>query len=290
MTSFNRRESTLRSLAALNRQQRAADVALHVFLVDDGSSDGTADAVRSAFPEVRILQGDGSLYWNGGMRMVFAAALQESFDAYVFLNDDTVLFHGAMARLVACAQTKIEAGRPVIVVGSTMSPQTGEHTYGGMVKHVRGPVLRFEKVPPHECLPISCDAMNGNIVLIPREIAEVVGNLEPRFRHQFGDLDYALRAKRCGFQTMVAPGYYGECATNSRAGTWRDISLPLKTRWRHLLSPKGVPVREWLLFTCRHYGWRAMYYALSPFVQTVVSSVLSRDGTGPARRASRPIS
>ena len=278
MTSFNRRESTLSSLAALTRQQRAADFALQVFLVDDGSTDGTADAVQSAFPEVRVLRGDGTLYWNGGMRMAFAAALQESFDAYVFLNDDTVLYNGAIARLVACVQMMIEAGRPVIAVGSTASPQTGEHTYGGIVKHVHGAVIRFEKIPPHECLPISCDAMNGNVVLIPREIADVVGNLEKRFRHQFGDLDYALRAKRAGFQVMVAPGYFGECATNSQAGTWRDSSLPLRKRWKHLLSPKGVPVQEWFLFTCRHYGWRAMYYAFSPFVQTIMSSVLSRDG------------
>jgi GT2 family glycosyltransferase len=290
MTSFNRRDSTLRSLAALSRQQRTADFALHVFLVDDGSSDGTADAVQSALPEVRVLQGDGSLYWNGGMRMAFAAALQESFDAYLLLNDDTVLYHGAIARLAACAQMGIEPGRPVIAVGSTVSPQTGKHTYGGIVKHVHGPVIRFKKIPPHPCLPISCDAMNGNIVLIPREIAEVVGNLEVRFRHQFGDLDYALRAKRAGFQVLVAPGYFGECATNSRAGTWRDSSLSLRKRWKHLFSPKGVPVQEWFLFTFRHYGWRAMYYAFSPFVQIIVSSMLPRDGTGATRRESGPAS
>ncbi len=197
MTSFNRCESTLRSLAALTRQQRAADFALQVFLVDDGSTDGTADAVQSAFPEIRVLQGDGTLFWNGGMRMAFAAALQESFDAYVLLNDDTVLYNGAIARLVACAQMRVETERPIIAVGSTVSPQTGEHTYGGIMKHVHGAVIRFEKIPPHECLPISCDAMNGNVVLIPREIANVVGNLDKRFRHQFGDLDYALARQTC---------------------------------------------------------------------------------------------
>lgn len=49
-------------------------------------------------------------------------------------------------------------------------------------------------------------------------------------------------------------------------------------------------MQEWFLFTCRHYGWRAMYYAFSPFVQTIVSSVLSRDGAGVTRRESRPAS
>lgn len=290
MTSFNRREFTLRSLAALHGRQSAANITWRVFLVDDGSTDGTTDAVRAAFPEVRVLQGDGSLYWNGGMRMAFAAALKESFDAYLFLNDDTVLYNDAIARLVACVRMRSEVGGPVIAVGSTVSALTGKHSYGGMVKQVHGAVLRFEKIPPHPCLPIPCDAMNGNIALIPREIADAAGNLDKRFRHQFGDLDYALRAKRLGFEVFVAPGYFGECTANSQAGTWRDVSLPLRERWKHLSSPKGVPLREWCLFTFRHYGWRAMYYAFSPYVQTIVSSVLFRGDASTSRRESRPIS
>lgn len=290
MTSFNRRDSTLRSLTALLHQRDTAAVDLRVFLVDDGSADGTSSAVQAAFPDVHLLRGDGSLYWNGGMRMAFAAAMQQSFDAYVLLNDDTILYEDAIARLVVCARARIGSGKPAIVVGSTVSPHTGKHTYGGMVKRTHGISLAFEKIPPHACLPVPCDAMNGNIVLIPREVAEEVGNLEARFRHQFGDLDYALRAKHAGYEVIVAAGYLGECATNSSAGTWRDTSLPLKKRWRHLLSPKGTPVREWFLFTRRHYGWRAIYYAISPYLQTIASSLLPRDRTGATRRISRPAS
>lgn len=275
MTSFNRREATLRALEALYRQCPAQEIVGGVFLVDDGSSDGTADAVRATFPEVKILPGDGSLYWNGGMHMAFAAAMKQAFDAYLLLNDDTVLENNAIAQLAATAQTASAAGKPSIVVGSTRSPLTDEHTYGGMMKRVHWASMRFEKIPPHDALPIVCDAMNGNIVLIPRAVAEKVGNLEIRFRHQFGDLDYALRARRFGFQVLVAPGYLGECASNSCAGTWRDSSLPLRRRWKHLMSPKGVPPREWLLFTFRHYGWRALCFALSPYVQTVASSLLT---------------
>ena len=72
LTCFNRRAKTLAALEALFKQDGAGTTfALNVFLVDDGSSDGTGDAVRGAFPQVHVIDGTGDLYWNGGMRRAF---------------------------------------------------------------------------------------------------------------------------------------------------------------------------------------------------------------------------
>lgn len=279
MTSFNRREVTLKSLDSLFRQQEAEGIRFAVFLVDDGSTDGTSGAVNSHFPQVKVLQGDGTLFWNGGMRMAFAAAVQESFDAYLFLNDDTALYSGALESIIKCARRWSAASGPAIVVGSTKSPGSEKQSYGGIAMRADGFALKLEKVTPDDSLPLGCDTMNGNIALIPREIVAVVGNLDKRFRHQFGDLDYGLRARRAGFDVVVAPGYAGECLSNSSSGTWRDSSLTLKKRWKNLTSPKGVPFGEWLLFTRRHYGWRWPYYAISPYLKTISPS------RSPSRRA-----
>jgi GT2 family glycosyltransferase len=272
MTSFNRREVTLKSLDSLFRQQKAADVEFTVFLVDDGSTDGTGKAVNSLFPQVNVLRGDGTLFWNGGMRMAFAMAMRDSFDAYLLLNDDTILYSDALESITQCAKRWLAASGPAIVVGSTKSPDSGKHSYGGIAFRARGFALKHEKVLPDESLPIGCETMNGNVALIPREIVAVVGNLDKRFRHQFGDLDYGLRARRAGFDVVVAPGYAGECLPNSPSGTWRDSSLTFKQRWKNLMSPKGVPFGEWLLFTRRHYGWKWPYYAVSPYLKTIASS------------------
>jgi GT2 family glycosyltransferase len=276
MTSFNRREVTLKSLESLFRQQKAEGIRLSVFLVDDGSTDDTSRAVNSLFPQVKVLQGDGTLFWNGGMRMAFAAAVQESFDAYLFLNDDTTLYSDALERITVCARRWLAASGPAIVVGSTKSPDSGMHSYGGIAMRADGFALKLEKVTPGESLPIGCDTMNGNVVLIPSEIAAVVGNLDESFHHQFGDLDYGLRARRAGFKVVVAPGYAGECLSNSSSGTWRDSGLTFKKRWKNLTSPKGVPLGEWLIFTRRHYGWRWPYYAISPYLKTIASIPLRR--------------
>jgi len=276
ITSFNRREFTLNSLASLLRQRKEERVHFSVFLVDDGSTDGTGEAVRFEFPDVRLLQGDGTLFWNGGMRMAFGAALREPFDAYLFLNDDVILYENALERVIECAQTWLDKGRPAIVVGSMRCPLTGEHSYGGVVRRAKGFQVKFEKVAHDPLASVICDTMNGNCALIPNQIASVVGNIEACFRHQFGDLDYGLRAKRAGFDIVVAPGYIGECLPNSRIGTWRDPSIAFRKRWKHLISLKGVPFKEWLLFTWRHYGWRGAYYIFSPYLKTIVSSLMVR--------------
>lgn len=267
-TSHNRRELTLRTIESLGRQRSEWTLNVETFLVDDGSTDGTGDAVANTFPEVHILRGDGTLFWNGGMRVAFDSALKKGFDAYIFLNDDTILYEDALSRIIQCAETWSASHGPAIVVGSTRSPGSGKHTYGGYVRRTKGLKIWFEMVEPHATMMIPCETMNCNFVLIPAEIANVVGNLEPRFRHQFGDLDYGFRAKQAGFDVVVAPGFIGECEENAAGRQWRNSRNGLGSRWKSLRSPKGVPFGEWILYARRHFGWRWLPYALSPYIKT----------------------
>src|SRR5687767_12507951 len=89
MTCFNRRETTLRCLRSLAEQELPEGCNLRVYLTDDGSSDGTGDAVRSEFPEATVLNGDGNQYWVGGTLMAWDAARPADF--YLWLNDDVRL-------------------------------------------------------------------------------------------------------------------------------------------------------------------------------------------------------
>lgn len=275
MTSFNRCQFTLRALDRVYAQQAIDSLVIRVFLVDDGSKDKTTETVRAQFPAVSVLRGDGSLYWNRGMHKAFEAALVEGFDGYLFLNDDTMLAHDALRRLIDEFDAQEAEGTIAIVVGSTCSPVTGEHSYGGMKILRRGAKVEFIKIAPREDRPQFCDTMNGNIALIPSAVAQAVGNLDPRYHHHFGDLDYGLRARSAGFRIVIARGYLGECGNNSSSGTWRDTSLSLKKRWANLLSPKGQPPTEWARFTWRHYGWRWLHYLLSPYLKTIATSLFS---------------
>jgi len=128
-------------------------------------------------------------------------------------------------------------------------------------------------VEPLASAPAICETMNGNCTLIPKRVAEVVGNLDPAFQHSFGDMDYGFRARACGFGVYVAPGFTGVCSDNSQQGTWRDRNAGFRKRWRHLNSPKGSPFSEWSLFCHRHLGVLWPLYTVSPYLKTLATAV-----------------
>ncbi|MEO0132724.1 MAG: glycosyltransferase, partial [candidate division WOR-3 bacterium] len=135
MTCYNRKDKTLASLESLFQQKMPADLRLEVYLVDDASTDGTAEAVRQAYPEVKIIQGNGGLFWNGGTRTAFAEALKSDYDYYLWLNDDTNLYPEAIAKLLSTANRIAQTGElNAVIVGSTCDHKTGKLTYGGMVR------------------------------------------------------------------------------------------------------------------------------------------------------------
>jgi GT2 family glycosyltransferase len=286
IASHNRREHTLRCLRSLREQRLPPGVMLQVVLVDDASSDGTAEAVMAGFPETRVIRGSGSLYWNGAMRTALAAAMREGYDAYLLLNDDTHLYPHAVATLVETSRRLSDGRAGAIVVGSTEAPDRHGLTYGGW-RCDRTCALHMQSVTPGP-EPVPCDTFNANCLLIPAAAMRALGNLDPAFRHSMGDLDLGLRARRAGIPRYVAPGYAGACERNTGRGLWRDQSLGVVERWRCLLGPKGLPLREWLVFTKRHAGPLWPMYWLNPYVRFWVRAGLRAGARAPARGAGRP--
>jgi GT2 family glycosyltransferase len=274
LTCFNRREKTLACLDALAASTGFSAEQLHAVLVDDGSTDGTEQAVRARFPWVQVLRADGALFWCRGMHLAFETALRTGFDAYLWLNDDTMLQPDALARLLdTSAMLEQRSGAPVIVVGSTVDATTGELTYGGERRPSRLAPLRIERVQPATS-PQRCDSMTGNIVLISAGAAQRVGNVDPVFEHSMGDTDYALRANKLGVQVWVDAGVHGTCSYNSAQGTWCDATQPLAERWKDMMSRKGLPWRSWLAMTRRHAGPLWPFYFAFPYLKVVLQGAL----------------
>jgi GT2 family glycosyltransferase/glycosyltransferase involved in cell wall biosynthesis len=266
LTCHNRREHTLACLESL-RVTAIPGITVDVHLVDDASNDGTREAVAAAYPDVEINPGSGELFWGGGMRLAFTRAVPARPDYLLWLNDDVVLDPDALERLLATYAALCAERQPLsVVVGSTCDPQTGTTTYGGVRRTSLLRRMAFALVAPTDT-PQSCDTMNGNVVLIPRSVYSVVGNIDETFTHAMGDLDYGLRARSAGCQVFLAPGHVGTCGVNPLAGTFRDATLSRHERLSRVASPKGLPLAEWAAFCRRHGGplWPAL--ALSPYVR-----------------------
>ncbi len=266
MTCYNRRNTTLACLNALYQQKNDCDV----YLTDDGSSDGTTEAIKAEYPEVQILQGNGNLFWVGGMHLAFGEAIKYKYDYYLWLNDDTFLEANAVSKLLQVHQNLTELGYPdSIVVGSTKDSITGKATYGGAVKSKNWYSNKFEFLEPSSVIQ-KCDAMYGNCVLIPKSVAAKVGNIDTVFVHSLGDLDYALRARKLGCKIWVAPGYIGTCTKNSIRNSWADTNLNLLERLKKVLQIKAFPLKSWTIFCSRHSGPFWIFYWFLPYIRAII--------------------
>lgn len=252
MACYNRRAKTVECLQRLAIAARQAAVEYQLFLFDDGSTDGTTDAVKTLEPDAAILRGDGSYFWNRSMNRAFDAAIRVGFPAYLWLNDDTMLQPHAFSLLLSARDSV--ASDDAIVVGAISDPETGKTTYGGAryVSPRFRPFLCTVVHPGPE--PKDVDVLNGNVVLIPDGIARRLSNLDPVFEHGMGDTDYSMRARKLGIRILLTAGFVGVCSRNSLKGTHRDKALPLPQRVRQIFSRKGLPWRSWLTMCWRHGG------------------------------------
>lgn len=271
MTSFNRRQQTLACLRSLFDMEGQA--ALRVILVDDSSSDGTAAAVGEAFPDVTLVEGTGALYWAGGMRLAFERAWEQAFDYLLWLNDDVVLASDAVKLLVGTERELRPIRGPSIIVGALQDPATGATTYSGVAR--RG--LRrteFRQIAPGNA-PRRAETMNGNVVLVPRDVAQRLGPFARAYRHGIADYDYGLRGAAAGIETWIAPTFVGTCSRNASG------AAPSRERLRTIISPKRLPPWGWLVFTRRHAGRMWPVYWLSPYVRAVLRHLVSRRRSTP---------
>ena len=259
ITCHNRRDATLACLGRLYGQVLPPGHLLSTTLVDDGSTDGTGDAVGDTFPQVEVLHGDGNLYWCGGMRKAWSHAAAGDPDYYLLLNDDTVLESHAVASLLEICGVP-ESRR--IAIAAIREPGTDTISYGGSVRETGK--------PPVDGTPRPCDTFNANCVLVPRAVFQEMGMFHTAYTHAMGDTDYGLQATKRGIGLLQSGAYLGECPRNPTTGGWRDRSLPRKKRFKALQSPKGLPFREWMEFNRRNAGWKWPYYTVSPWLRILM--------------------
>lgn len=222
----NRRDKTLACLRGLRRsveKTKGADVT--VFLVDDGSTDGTADSVAAEFPNVRVIKGDGTLYWARGMRRAWEAAIAErdNWDGFLWLNDDTELDGGALQNLLV-----VNDGKKIVV--GELANSRGEVVYGMR----KGGLF------------------TGNFVYVPHKVYEQLGVICGEYSHAWADSDYAMRAKRAGIG-IVSAGVVGKAEGHPNRPSLKGLTL--RERIGMLRNPKGWNLHDLWLYRQRNWGY-----------------------------------
>lgn len=221
LTCFNRKEKTLSCLASLYQaldvynENTSDKIELSVYLTDDGCTDGTSDAVRNNFADnnITILQGNGNLYWSGGMIFAWKEALKkhDDWDFYLLLNDDTDLLDNLFEELLNthkyCLNKYNKAG---IYSGITTSKTDHtKMTYGGSVWKIKflGIPNRLDPIGK----PQMCDFTNANILLVSKDVVDKIGIFWNGYKHGCSDYDYSIHVRKAGFPVLLTAKYCGRC-------------------------------------------------------------------------------
>lgn len=228
ITCFNRAETTLRCLDRLFDQTDLSNLALDVWLVDDASPDCTGDKVKVKYDCVNVIRSSGGLFWCRGMRLAWESAVaHKDYDYYLWLNDDVILNNNAVSSALKDSKTlKDEA----IVYGRLTEDGTGSsaETYG---------------------LGGICN-MNGNFVLVPRNVYKKLGFICNLYHHSYGDHDYAVQAVKRGILIKSAAIIVGACKPEPRRYTrlqGKNLLQRIKTLW----DVKGYYLPDALVYKYR---------------------------------------
>lgn len=223
LTCFNRKAKTIACLEGLYSAQKAysdAEISLSVYLTDDGCTDGTSQAVRDTFmdKDITIMQGDGNMYWAGGMRFAWKEALKkkDKWDFYLLLNDDTTpidnMFHELLNAHTYSLQT---FGKPGVYSGVTCDIENPNViTYGGTVWANR--FLGTERRVSPNGVPAEVDKTNANILLVSKEVVSKIGIFYEGYIHGAADYDYSIHAKKAGFAVLITAHVCGKCERDHR--------------------------------------------------------------------------
>lgn len=269
ITCFNRKQKTVACIDAVLAQSAFGAATFDFYVTDDASDDGTAELLLARYPTIRLIRGNGALFWNGGMRLAWQQASKWRHDFYLWLNDDTFLYRDAVQSMLDAYTSGLKLnGRAGIIVGAT-EDHAGHASYGGERQKNRWLFpLTLTTMEPNGRLQ-ACDTFNGNCVLVPLAAAETLGNLDGGFVHAMGDTDYGLRARRRGVPMWLAPSFVGQCVNDNLPGMVNGCGRPsLLQRWKSMFAPKALPWRPWKILCRRHAGVLWPVYWLWPYLKT----------------------
>lgn len=194
----NGKDHTSQFLASLKRQDYAN---LTIVIVDDGSTDGSADMITDQFPEVVVLKGDGNLWWTGSTNLGVEYALKHQADFVFIVNNDVALSDDCLSRLA-----KTAAANPKSLVGSLVCYSTDPDRVwyaGGFFDRPTGQMAHHHGRRSDYHGLLSADWLTGMGMLIPAAAFGDAGLFDPIFPQYFADADFSLRAKQAGYKLLV---------------------------------------------------------------------------------------
>lgn len=241
--NWNGREDTAECLSSVLKDEYRNFSAI---VVDNGSIDGSVQAIRQAFPEVVVLETGKNLGYAGGNNVGIRWALDNGFDGIFLLNNDTTIEPGCLGALASAhrrSQGKVIYGAKIYYFGSDRKLWFA----GG---RWNADTLAFEHVGIGEqdsedySKERSYDYMTGCAIYASAEVFRRVGLLDETFFLTYEETDWCYRAREQGYECRLLP----------EAKVWHKVSASFGGAESPLV--RYFMVRNKLLWAKRHLAFK----------------------------------
>jgi len=202
---FNRKEITLNCISLLHDQDYQE---FNVVVVDDGSSDGTYEAIRTEYPEVHLIKGTGDWWWTKSTNEGIKFAINKGADTILILNNDIIFSENYLSKMV-----NISKHNPKAIIGSLdITKEEPKRIFFSGVKRIiwwKAKQIKYHKGydlydPTMNGLHKSI-CLNGRGTIIPVEVFNKIGFLdEERLPQYASDFDLTIRADKAGISTFIS--------------------------------------------------------------------------------------
>ncbi|WP_337287524.1 glycosyltransferase family 2 protein [Candidatus Methylomirabilis sp.] len=213
--NWNGIRDTLETLESIQRLQYSN---FEVVLVDNGSTDGSREAIATAFPTVRLITPPANLGVAGGRNLGLEAILQQpDVDYVLFLDNDVTAEPSLLDKLVAATEKDSTLGIVGPIVYYHSDPQriwsAGSHF---IFREVISRLRLKDRLVAHEFTEgiEHVDALPGCCMLVKRRVFETIGRFNPHYFMVCNDSEFCYRAAKAGFRRVVV----------TQASLWHKVS------------------------------------------------------------------
>lgn len=214
IVNWNTRDMLLECLASLDRQEGVFDK--EVIVVDNGSTDGSSKAVRSAFPDTILIENSV----NTGFACANNLGINKSTGDYVCLiNSDVELLDGCLFKMMVYMESDLRigvAGPKILNPDRTLQNSCRKFPslwnnlclalgLDKVFKHI--PVFSGEHMRyfPHD-IQMNVDYLAGCFLMVRRGALTEVGLLDERYFIYQEEVDWCKQFHKMGWKVSFYPG------------------------------------------------------------------------------------
>jgi len=212
LLNWNGKEDTLECLHSISEMTYPH---YEVFVCDNGSTDGSIEAIKREFPHVILIDNGENLGFAEGNNRGIRAALDRGADYIFLLNNDTVVDKEVLSAFVSSKEAKSAIQGAKLYIHK--DPLRFDHLGGKWnQKTAHFDLIGNNCIDDHKSFeePMDLDYVCGAALFAPREIFQKIGALDSRFFLFWEENDFCMRAKRKGFTIRLCP----------QAKVWHKVS------------------------------------------------------------------